>query len=86
MIGVCHVPLSFQCMYGWSDERGGNGDGEEEESLDCLASCMRRGLKVNGGKSKVMVLGGEEGLKCEVCVEGMRLEHMSEYLNTWDVL
>ena len=24
--------------------------------------CRRRGLKVKGGKSKVMVLGGEEGL------------------------
>ena len=32
--------------------------------------CMRRGLKVNAGKSKVMSLGGEEGLKCEVCVNG----------------
>ena len=26
--------------------------------------CRRRGLKVNAGKSKVMVLGGEEGLGC----------------------
>ena len=26
----------------------------------------RRGLKVNADKSKVMVLGGEEGLKCEI--------------------
>ena len=31
----------------------------------------RRDLKVNAGTSKVMVLGGEEGLKCEVCVDGM---------------
>ena len=27
--------------------------------------CRRRGLIVNGGKSKVMLLGGEVGLKCE---------------------
>ena len=26
--------------------------------------CRRRGLKVNAGKSKVMVLNGEEGLEC----------------------
>ena len=28
--------------------------------------CKRRGLKVNAGNSKVMELGGEEGLKCKV--------------------
>ena len=38
--------------------------------------CRRRGLKVNAGKSKVMVLGGEEGLECEGCVDGIRLEHV----------
>ena len=32
----------------------------------------RRCLKVNAAKSKVMVLVGEEGLKCEVCVDGIR--------------
>ena len=37
----------------------------------------RRGLKVNAGKTKVMVLGGEEGLECEVCVNG--IEHVSEF-------
>ena len=26
-----------------------------------------------------MVLGGEEGLECEVCVDGIRLEHVSEF-------
>ena len=41
--------------------------------------CRRRGLKINAGKSKVMVLGGEEGLECEVCVDEMRLEHSSEF-------
>ena len=33
--------------------------------------CRRRGLKVNATKSKVRVLGGEEGLAYEVCVDGM---------------
>ena len=28
--------------------------------------CRRRGLKFNAGKSKVMVMNGEEGLECQV--------------------
>ena len=28
--------------------------------------CRNRGLKVNAGKSKAMLLNGEEGLECEV--------------------
>ena len=35
--------------------------------------CRRRGLKVNASKSKVMVLGGEEGLEYEVCIDGICL-------------
>ena len=41
--------------------------------------CRRRGMKVNGGKSKGMILNGEEGLECEVPVHGIRLEHVSEF-------
>ena len=41
--------------------------------------CRRRGLKVNAGKSKVMALVGEKGLECEVYVDGIRLEHVSEF-------
>ena len=41
--------------------------------------CRRRGLKVNGGRSKVMVMNGEDGLECEVHVDGVRLEHVSEF-------
>ena len=43
--------------------------------------CRRRGFKINAGKNKVMVLGEEEeeGLECEVCVDGMRLEHVLEF-------
>ena len=41
--------------------------------------CRRRGLKVNAGRSNVMVVGGEEGLECEVCVDGICLEHVSKF-------
>ena len=41
--------------------------------------CRRRSVKVNAGKSKVIVLDGEEELECEVCVDGKRLEHVSEF-------
>ena len=40
---------------------------------------MRRVLKVNVDKSKAMVLNGEEGLECEVCVDWMRLEYVSKF-------
>ena len=41
--------------------------------------CRRRGLKVNACKSKVMVLGEEEGLECGVWVDRMRLNPVSEF-------
>ena len=41
--------------------------------------CRRRGLKVNASKSKVMVLSGEQGLECEVHVDGVHLENVSEF-------
>ena len=55
-----------------------------EEDLKAMVerfveACRRRGLKVNKGKSKVMILGGEEGLECKVCVDWIRLEHVSEF-------
>ena len=42
--------------------------GESEEDLKVMVErfvdvCRRRGLKVNADKSKVMVLGGEEGVR-----------------------
>ena len=40
----------------------------------------RRGLKINVGKSKAMILNGEEGLECEVHVDGISLEHVSEFI------
>ena len=58
--------------------------GESEEDLRAMVVrfvevCRRRGLKVNAGKSKVVVLSGEEGLECKVHVDGIRLEHVSEF-------
>ena len=58
--------------------------GESEDDLIVTVKrfaevCRRRGLKVNAGKSKVMVMNGEEGLECEVHVDGIRLEHVSEF-------
>ena len=41
--------------------------------------CRRRDLKVNADKSKVTVLGGEEGLECGVYADGIHLEHVSEF-------
>ena len=56
--------------------------GESEEDLKVMVGrfcevSQRRGLKVNTGQSKVMVLNGEEGLECEVHVDGIHLEHVS---------
>ena len=39
----------------------------------------RRGLKVNASKSNLMPMNGEEGLECKVHVDGIRLEHVSEF-------
>ena len=58
--------------------------GESEEDLRVMVGRFtevgrRRGLKVNVGKSKLMVLNGEEGLECEVHVDGFHSEHVSEF-------
>ena len=59
--------------------------GELEEDLLMMEGsfvevCKRKGLKVNGDKRKVRVLGGEEGLECEIRVDGLRLESELKYL------
>ena len=44
---------------------------ESEEDLRAIVArevCRRRGQKINAGNSKVIFLGGEEGLECEVCI------------------
>ena len=52
--------------------------GELEEDLRAMVGqfvevCRRKGLKVNAGKSKAIVMNGEEGLKCEVHVDRVHL-------------
>ena len=37
------------------------------------------GVKVNGDMNSGMILGGEEGLECEVLKDGTWLEHVSEF-------
>ena len=58
--------------------------GASEEDLrvmvGCFAEvCRRRGLKINAGKSKEMILNGEERLECEVHIDGTRLKYVSEF-------
>ena len=60
--------------------------GESEEDLRVMVGqfaevCRRRGLKVNTGKSKVMVLNGLDGtgLEYEVYVDGVHLKNVSEF-------
>ena len=57
---------------------------ESEEDLRAMVGrfvevCRRRGLEVNASKRKVIVMNGEERLECEVHVDGIRLEHVSEF-------
>ena len=54
--------------------------GESEEDLKALVGCFlelcRRGsLKVNEGDSAEL----KEGLECDVCVDGICLEHVSKF-------
>ena len=57
---------------------------ESEEDLREMVGwfaevCRRRKPKINASKSKVMVLNQREGLKCEVNVDRIPLEHVSEF-------
>ena len=44
-----------------------------------VEACRTRGMKVNEVKSNVMVMNGEEGLDREVHLDGVHLEHVSEF-------
>ena len=52
--------------------------GESEEELKVMVGhfvgVCRIDMKVNTDKRKVMVLGGEKGLGCEICMDGEQLE------------
>ena len=56
----------------------GKSDKDLRGMVGHFAKVYRRGLKVNAVKTKVMVLNGEEGLECEVHVDGIHLEHISK--------
>ena len=47
--------------------------GPEDDGRMVVEGCRRRGMKVNAGKIKVMVLKGEKGLECEAHVDGIHL-------------
>ena len=58
--------------------------GESEEDLRVMVGqfvevCRRRGLNINAGKSKVILMNGKERLECEIYVDGIHLEHVSEF-------
>ena len=58
----------------------GELDEDLREMVGWLAEvCRRRGPKVGAGKSKVMALNREEGLECEVHVDRIYLDHVSEF-------
>ena len=57
---------------------------ESEEDLKAMVRRFvevyrKRPMKVNAGKSNIMVMNREEGLECEVHVDGIRLEYPSEF-------
>ena len=83
--------LDLQRLYGNNNERDENEDGSEisrggkRGEITWFLACgksekglMRKGMKVNADKRKVMVLNGEEGLEYDICVDGLRFEHMSQ--------
>ena len=58
--------------------------GKSEKDLTAMVGgfvdvCRSSSLKVNAVKKKMMVLGGEEGLECEVCIDRILLEHVSQF-------
>ena len=58
--------------------------GESKKDLRAMMRCFfevyrRRCIKVRADKSNMMVLSGQEGLECEVLVDGVRLDHASGF-------
>ena len=39
--------------------------------IECSVEVCRRGLKVNAGKNRVIVLNGQEGVEREVSLDGL---------------
>ena len=53
--------------------------GRTRKMVEHFVDVCRRAQEVNVGKNKVMVLKGEEGLECQIHVDGMILEHESKF-------
>ena len=70
-VEVRFLEMIWFCMASWEKNLGA--------MVGHFDEVYRRGLKINADKSKVMVLNGEKGMECEVSMDGMRLEHMSEF-------
>ena len=55
-------------------------EGDLRAMMGCFVQvCKRRDMKINGCKSKVVVLNGGEGLECMVSVDGVKLDKASEF-------
>ena len=50
---------------------GKSEDGDLRAMVGFFVELCRRVVNVSAGKSKMMVLNGEEGLDFEVCVDGI---------------
>ena len=48
-----------------------------------VVEVCRRGLKVNADKRKVMMLGGEEKLECEICLDWSKCQSSSIWGEFW---
>ena len=60
------------------DDFGFESEEDMRAMVGSFVEMFRRGLKVN--------IDGEEGLECEVCVDGIRLKHFSEFKYLGSVL
>lgn len=65
--------------------------GENESELKLMIEsfdkvCIRRGMRVNADKSKVMVFGGEDGSVCDIRIGGVRLEQVQSFKYLGSVL
>ena len=56
----------------------GKSEEDLKEMVGRFVDVCRKGLKVNAGKSKVVMLSEEEGLECEIHVDGEQLEHVNQ--------
>ena len=66
-------------LYAYNLVLSGKLEDDLKVMVGCFSEVCRRGLKGNAGKRKVILLGGEEGLECEVCINIIHSEHVSKF-------